>query len=60
MKWVGAAQTLNDRLPLEHSSDRPQTLAKRVSDDSQHFICRRPKNLVGQIFDPGNQFVHNF
>ena len=33
--------TLNGRLPLKHGSDRPQTLPKRVSDDSQHFIVRR-------------------
>ena len=36
-------ETLNGRLPLKHGSDRPQTLAKRVSDDLQHFIVRRRK-----------------
>ena len=35
--------TLNGRLPLEHGSDRRQTLPKRVSDDSRHFIFRRRK-----------------
>ena len=40
-------ETLNGGLPLKHSSDRPQTLPKRVSDDSQHFIFRRRKNLSG-------------
>ena len=36
-------ETLNGRLLLNHGSDRPQTLAKRVSDDLQHFIFRRRK-----------------
>ena len=35
-------ETLNGRLPLKHSSDRPQTLPKRVSDDPRRFIFRRP------------------
>ena len=30
-------ETLNGRLPLEQSSDRRETLAKRVSDDPQFF-----------------------
>lgn len=30
-------KTLNGCLPLKHSSDRCETLGKRVSDDSQHF-----------------------
>ena len=34
-------QTLNRRLPLEDGSDRLETLGKRVSDDSRHFIFRR-------------------
>ena len=41
---------MNGRLPLEHGSDRPQTLAKRVSDDLQHFIFRRRKKLFREIF----------
>ena len=36
-------ETLNSRLPLKHSSDRPQTLPKRVSDDPQHFIFLTPE-----------------
>ena len=39
------SKTLNDHLPLKHSSDRPQTLPKRVSDDPRHFIFRRRKNF---------------
>ena len=31
-------QTLNSRLPPEDGSVRLETLGKRVSDDSQHFI----------------------
>ena len=41
-------ETLNGRLPLEISSDRPQTLGKRVSDDPRHFIFRRQKILYGK------------
>ena len=37
-------QTLNGRLAPEHGSDRRETLGKRVSDDSRHFIFRRRKN----------------
>ena len=43
--------TSNGRLPLEQSSDRRETLAKRVSDDLQHFIFRRRK-FVLVIFVP--------
>ena len=31
-------ETLNGRLPLEHSSDSRETLAKRVSEDLQIFV----------------------
>ena len=34
----------------ENGSDRRETLGKRVSDDSQHFIFRRRKNFFGKIF----------
>ena len=34
-------QTLNGPLPLEDGSDRHETLGKRVSDDSRHFILNR-------------------
>ena len=34
-------ETSNGRLPLEISSDRPQTRPKRVSDDPRRFIFRR-------------------
>ena len=36
-------QNLNGRLPLEQGSNRHETLRKRVSDDSRHFIFRRRK-----------------
>ena len=36
-------QTSNGRSPLEDGSDRPQTLGKRVSGDSRHFIFQRRK-----------------
>ena len=48
-------RTLNVRLPLEHGSDRPQTLGKRVSDDLQLSIFRRQK-IFGKIFGFGSQF----
>ena len=47
--WIGLdaavqnfwkCETLNGSLPLKHGSVRPQTLGKRVSDDSPHFIFR--------------------
>ena len=42
----------------ENGSDRRETLGKRVSDDSQHFIFRRRKKKLANIFD--NIFVKNF
>ena len=44
-------KTLNGRLPLKHSSDWPQTLPKRVSDDPQHFIFRRRKKKLAKFSD---------
>ena len=41
------SKILKGRLPLKHSSDRPQTLPTRVSDDPRHFIFRR---IVLRIF----------
>ena len=38
-------KTLNGRLPPEDGSVRPQTLGKRVSDDSQRFIFRHRKTF---------------
>ena len=38
-------KTLTGRLPPEDGSVRPQTLGKRVSDDSRHFIFRRRKKI---------------
>ena len=38
-------RTLNDRLPLEHGSDRPQTSGKRVSDDLQLSIFQLKKKI---------------
>ena len=52
--------TLNARLPLENGSHSPQTLAKRVSDDSQHFIFRLPKNSLSRFCDEIQQFLHVF
>ena len=43
-------ETSNGRLPPEHGSDRPETLAKRVSDDLQLFIFRRRKFFGGIFF----------
>ena len=43
-------QTLNGHLPLEHGSDRRETLGKRVSDDLQHFIFRRQKKSLDEFF----------
>ena len=40
-------QTLNGRLPPEDGSVRPENLAKRVSDDSQHLIFRRRNKKSG-------------
>ena len=41
-------RTSNDRLPLKHGSNRPQTWPKRVSDDSRHFIFRPRRNKIGK------------
>ena len=43
-------ETSNGRLPPEQSSDRPETLAKHVSDDLQLFIFRRRKKFLDEIF----------
>ena len=43
-------ETLNGRLPLEHGSDRRETLGKRVSDDLQLFIFRRRKKIWIRFF----------
>ena len=43
-------ETSNGRLPLEQSSDRRETLAKRVSDDLQLFIFRPRKKILDKIF----------
>ena len=48
-KWK-KVQTLDGRLPPEDGSDWPQNLGKRVSDDSRHFIFRRPKKIFDEIF----------
>ena len=40
----------NSRLPLKDGSDRRETLGKRVSDDLQHFIFRRQKKMLDEIF----------
>ena len=38
------------RLPPEQISDRRETLAKRVSDDLQHFIFRRREKKLAICF----------
>ena len=43
-------QTLNGRLPPEDGSVRRETLGKCISDDSQQFISRRPKEFFGDFF----------
>ena len=48
-KNITTTQSLNDRWPLKNSSYAPQTLGKRVSDDSRHFIFRVPTKKI-QIF----------
>ena len=40
--WTSTTSS-NDRLPLKQGSESRQTLPKRVSDDSRHFIFRRRK-----------------
>ena len=49
-------ETLNSSLPLKHSSDRPQTLPKRVSDYPQHFIFRRQEKKIIGFFRSRNSF----
>ena len=53
-----SCKTLTGRLPPEDGSVRPQTLGKRVSDDSRHFIFRRRKKKLVTIFD--KEFVKTF
>ena len=47
-------ETSNGRLRLEQRSDRRETLPKRVSEDSRHFIFRRRKIFFDEIFGPKN------
>ena len=54
------AKTLNDGLPPENGSHSPQTLAKRISDDSQHFIFQLPKKTSSGFFDEIRQFFIGF
>ena len=46
----GLDQRTDGRLPLKIGSDRRETLPKRVSDDSQHFIFRPPPKKNRRIF----------
>ena len=41
-------ETSIGRLPLEHGSDRRETLGKRVSDDLEHFIFRPRRKIFGE------------
>ena len=43
-------ETLNGCLPLEHGSDRRETLGKRVSDDLEHFIFRPQRKILAKKF----------
>ena len=49
IKFPKFCKTLTGRLPPEDGSVRPQTLGKRVSDDSRHFIFRH-RNFSIKIF----------
>ena len=51
---VQNAKISNGRLPPEDGSDRPQTLPKRVSDDSPRFIFRHHKFFQNMFFSPKN------
>ena len=44
-------ETSNGRLPLEHGSDRRETLAKRVSDDLQLLIFCRQNIIVIKLLE---------
>ena len=44
----------NGRLRFQQGSDRHKTLRKHVSDDSERFVFRRRKNLLGEIFGTKN------
>ena len=55
-----AVETLNQRLPLKNNSHSRQTLAKHVSDDSQHFIFRPKKNWVGKNIGREERFCAIF
>ena len=43
-------ETWNGRLPLKHGSVRPQTLGKRISDDSPHYMFPCRTFFVGCVF----------
>ena len=43
-------ENLNGRLALEDGSDRRETLGKRESDDSQHFIFQCRKHFFRKCF----------
>ena len=49
-------ETLNEHLPFEQGSNRPETSPKRVSDNSRTFISRRRKNFVRNVFGLGGTF----
>ena len=43
-------KTSNGRLPLKHASVHPQTLSKRFSHDSPHFMFRPKTFIFGCVF----------
>ena len=53
------SETLEGRLPLKQSSDRHETLRKRVSDDYRHFVF--PRGFVlSEIFALKHMFFSRF
>ena len=45
--------------PVEHGSDRRETLPQRVSDDLQRFVFRRRKKKIDEIFGSEILFFAN-
>ena len=52
-------QTLNGRLTLKQSSDRRETLRKRVSDDPRQFNFWRKNCSSTKIFSLGRHFLRS-
>ena len=50
---------MEGRLPLKQSSDRRETLRKRVSDDPRQFNFWRTTDFVDEFFDLGRHFLRS-